>query len=112
MASDRQPVADDEPMTLGDHPALDILNTVSRVDGELVDSLQSDGDVLRWLRWAGWPVDSDLANLPSSSLLQATRTLREAIRTLIEKRKAGKRANLGVLNAFLAEAQRDRKSVV
>ncbi len=30
----------------GDHPALDILNTVARVEGELVDSLRTDREVL------------------------------------------------------------------
>jgi predicted RNA-binding Zn ribbon-like protein len=89
----------------GDHPALDILNTVSRVDGELVDSLQSDGDVSRWLARAGWPIEQKPANVRSSSLLHATRILRETIRSLVERRKAGKRAEVGGLNAFLAEAQ-------
>lgn len=90
---------------LGDHPALDILNTILRVDGELVDSLGSDGDALQWLARAGWPVEDGIASLRSGSLLHATRTLREAIRTLVDKRKTGKRADVGVLNAFLAEAQ-------
>jgi len=31
------------------HPALDFLNTRIRVNGELVDVLQRDEDVLRWL---------------------------------------------------------------
>jgi predicted RNA-binding Zn ribbon-like protein len=90
---------------LSDHPALEILNTVSQVDGKLVDSLESDRDVVRWLVRVGWPLEHDLVNLRPSSLLETTRILRETIRTLIEKRKAGKRINPGVLNKFLAEAR-------
>ena len=90
---------------LGDHPALDILNTVGRVEGELVDSLQTDRDVLQWLTRAGWPVENGLAPLGKPSLLENARALRETIRTLIEKRKAGKRVNPGALNVFLAEAR-------
>jgi predicted RNA-binding Zn ribbon-like protein len=105
MADQVQPFAQNEPMMLGDHPALDILNTVARVDAELVDSLQSDRDVLRWLARAGWPVENDLAHRRSSSLLETARSLRATIRTLIEKRKAGKRTDPGALNAFLAEAR-------
>jgi len=105
MSKATQPVAHNEAIMLGDHPALDILNTVSRVDGELVDSLQSDRDVVLWLSRAGWPLENELANLRSSALLHAARTLREEIRTLVERRKAGKRIDVGALNAFLAEAR-------
>ena len=105
MAKPIQPVVQDGVILLGDHPALDLLNTVSRVEGELVDSLQSDRDVLLWLKRAGWPLEGDLVNLRSSALLHAMRTLREEIRTLVEKRKAGKRLDVGALNAFLAESR-------
>lgn len=80
-------VAHDEPMMVGDHPALEILNTAARVDGELVDSLQSDRDVLLWLSRVGWPAESDLAHLRADALLKSARALRATIRVLIEKRK-------------------------
>jgi predicted RNA-binding Zn ribbon-like protein len=105
MSKTTDSIASNEATTLADHPALDILNTVSRIDGELVDSLQSDRDVLGWLARAGWPVENNLTNLRSSLLLQSTRTLREAIRTAVEKRKAEKMADATVLNAFLAKAE-------
>jgi predicted RNA-binding Zn ribbon-like protein len=105
MASHPQPVANDEPLLLGDHPALDLLNTVAQVDGKLVDSLHSDSDVLQWLARAGWPVEHEIASTRSASLLQTTRMLREAIRTLVQKRKAGKRPDVTVLNEFLAESR-------
>jgi predicted RNA-binding Zn ribbon-like protein len=92
-------------LMVGDHPALDILNTVSRVNGELVDSLQSDGDVLRWFARAGWPMEEELASLRPLSLLRTARTLREAIRGAVERRKAGKRADVEGINAFLSEAR-------
>jgi predicted RNA-binding Zn ribbon-like protein len=105
MAKPMLSVVHDTASMLGDHPALDLLNTVSRVDGALVDSLQSDGNVLQWLARAGWPMEEKPATLRPSSLLHAARTLREMIRILVEKRKAGKRIDPGALNAFLAEAR-------
>jgi predicted RNA-binding Zn ribbon-like protein len=75
-----------------------------RVDGELVDFLRTDQDVLRWLERAG----SSAANIREypapPSLVDAARTLREDIRSLVEKRNAGRRGDPSVLNAFLAQA--------
>ena len=88
-------VAHDEP----------ILNTVARVDGELVDSLPSDRDVLLWLSRVGWPAENDLAHLRADALLKSARALRATIRVLIEKRKAGKRSDPRALNVFLAHAR-------
>ena len=92
------------PSFLGDHPALDFLNTLARIDGELVDSLQSDADVLQWLAEAGWPAEGYL-NLRPSTLLEAARHLRESVRVLVEKHKAGKRALPAILNSFLADSR-------
>lgn len=105
MSGPEQHLPIHELMLVADHPALDILNTVPRIDGALVDFLQSDQDVLRWLDHAGWPVEAGLAKLRPGSLLQAARTLRETIRALIAKRKAGKKVDPADLNAFLAEAR-------
>ena len=90
---------------LADHPVLDLLNTVPRIDGELVDSLQSNTDALAWLERAGWPLQQTPAGSRSPALLQSIRNLREVIRTLIEKRKAGKPIDATPLNAFLAKSQ-------
>jgi predicted RNA-binding Zn ribbon-like protein len=98
-------VAHDEPMMVGDHPALEILNTAARVDGELVDSLPSDRDVLLWLSRVGWPAENDLAHFRADALLKSARALRATIRVLIEKRKAGKRSDPRALNVFLAHAR-------
>jgi predicted RNA-binding Zn ribbon-like protein len=105
MPNQIQPAAPEQNPLLSGHPALDLLNTVSSIEGRLVDSLQTDGDVLQWLARVGWPVEADLAPLKPSTLLHTARTLRKAIRTLVEDRKAGKRADVADFNAFLAESQ-------
>jgi predicted RNA-binding Zn ribbon-like protein len=45
------------------------------------------------------------SKLPPQALLKASRTLREVVRTLVEKRKAGARADTKAFNAWLAEAR-------
>jgi predicted RNA-binding Zn ribbon-like protein len=91
--------------TLGEHPALNLLNTVTRKDGKLVDSLKNGNDVLRWLDCAGWPLTQGSRPSIPPGMLKAAHRLREEVRTLIEKRKAGKRVNFENLNAFLASAE-------
>jgi predicted RNA-binding Zn ribbon-like protein len=103
MTNQEKPNAVNGFMMVADHPALDFLNTVARIDGALVDFLQSDQDVLRWLKDAGWRVDADLTK--PRSLLQAARALREIIRSLVERRTSGKRVDPAELNAFLSEAR-------
>jgi len=91
---------------LAGHPALDFLNTRMRVDGELVDFLQRDEDVLQWLKQAGFPAAARIRpDTAPISLVDAARTLRESIRSLVEKRRAGRRGDPSVLNRFLAQAQ-------
>jgi predicted RNA-binding Zn ribbon-like protein len=90
---------------LAGHPALDFLNTRMRVNHQLVDVLERDDDVLQWLAEAGFPIPTLRPELPPMSLVDAARTLRESIRSLIEKRKTGQRGDPSVLNSFLAQAQ-------
>jgi predicted RNA-binding Zn ribbon-like protein len=98
------PDAATAPLFLADHPALDFLNTVAVVDGEPVDFLQSDEDVLRWLQQAGL-IEEDVPRFAGSSLLYSARTLRELIRNLIVKRKAGARADIAAFNMFLMKSR-------
>ena len=105
MTTTSLPVPPPTPPRVADHLALELLNTVFVLNGELVDSLQSDSDILRWLADTGWPVKGNLANPKPDNLLHSARTLREAIRKLVETRKAGKRADVAHFNAFLAESQ-------
>jgi predicted RNA-binding Zn ribbon-like protein len=86
---------------LAGHPALDLLNTLPRVNDRLVDRLQTDEDVLLWLEQAGIP--SSTTNKPEPlELLHAARALRDGIRSLVRKRKKGKRGDPSILNRFLA----------
>jgi predicted RNA-binding Zn ribbon-like protein len=92
------------PFFLADHPALDFLNTVAIVDGKPVDFLQSDEDVLHWLQRTGFADEGRLPRFPASTLLYSARTLRELIRNLVVKRKAGGRADTSAFNSFLMKA--------
>ena len=99
------PPAESRFLFLAGHPALDFLNTRMPVNREVVDFLQSDEDVLRWLKQAGLSVAKSRPHTAPISLADAARTLRENIRSLVEKRKTGQRGDPSVLNGFLAEAQ-------
>lgn len=86
----------------GDHPALDLMNTVMQINGGPVDSWQSDADVMKWLAEAGFPAG---ASAPAG-LLAVARSLRETVRSLIQARKAGQKLDVAPLNALLAHAHR------
>ena len=92
-------------MFLAGHLALDFLNTRMRVNGEVVDFLQRDEDVLHWLKEAELPVSETEQDAARLSLLHSARILRENIRLLVEKRKAGQRGDPSVLNRFLSGAE-------
>lgn len=92
------------PVFLAGHLGLDFLNTRMRVNGEVVDVLQRDDDVLHWLKQAGVSVPKVAPPSARMSLLKSARTLREHIRSLVEKHKAGKRGDPSVLNRFLSHA--------
>lgn len=87
---------------LAGHAALDFLNTRMMVGQDLVDVLESGEDVLTWLRQSGLPVPAGHAETTPSLLLRSARKLRESMRSLVEKRKAGQRGDPSVLNHFLA----------
>jgi predicted RNA-binding Zn ribbon-like protein len=87
---------------LAGHPALDFLNTRMREDEDIVDVFESDGDVLVWLKQAGFPAPAIKDKLEPLDLLGAARMLRESIRSLVERRKQKKRGDPSVLNRFLA----------
>jgi predicted RNA-binding Zn ribbon-like protein len=93
------------PVFLAGHLGLDFLNTRMRVNGKVVDVLQRDEDVLRWLKQAGVSVPKVGPAAARTSLLNSARTLRENIRSLVEKHKAGQRGDPSVLNRFLSHAR-------
>lgn len=84
---------------------LDFLNTQMKVNAEVVDLLQSDKDVLIWLKQAGFPTPAVSGEAGSIALLRSARRLRESVRSLVEKRKTGKRGDPSILNSFLATAR-------
>jgi predicted RNA-binding Zn ribbon-like protein len=90
---------------LAGHLGLDFRNTRMRVNGKIVDVLQRDEDVLHWLKQAGLAVPKVRPHAARMSLLDSARTLRENIRSLVEKRKAGQRGDPALLNRFLSGAQ-------
>ena len=97
--------ANSRALFLAGHPALDFLNTRMRVNDSLVDFLQSDEDVLAWLKQAGFsPSALDNRKAPSV-LLRSARKLRESIRSLVEKRNAGQRGDPSLLNRYLAASE-------
>ncbi len=90
---------------LAGQPALDFLNTRMRVNEDLVDLLQSDEDVLIWLKQAGFSAPTIDGGTEPLALLSSARRLRESIRSLVEKRKTGRRGDPSILNSFLAASQ-------
>jgi predicted RNA-binding Zn ribbon-like protein len=103
--SQRKRTSQPGPLFLAGHLALDFLNTRMRANGKIVDVLQRDQDVLHWLKQAGLATPTIWPNAARMSLLDSARTLRENIRSLVEKRKAGNRGDPAVLNRFLSAAQ-------
>lgn len=104
-ASGRKRLPAFRPLFLAGHPALDFLNTRMRVNGQLEDFFQRGEDVLRWLGQAGFPTSEIGPATARLSLLDSARRLRENIRSLVEKRKAGQRGDPSFLNGVLVEAQ-------
>jgi predicted RNA-binding Zn ribbon-like protein len=99
-----------DPELVGDHPALDLLNTILRLDGGLVDVWQSDDDVVRWLVRTKLVRTGLLEGKIAppgrrGALLTAARRLREIARVLVTARKANRRLDAGPLNDFLARAE-------
>ena len=91
----------------GDHPALDLINTVVQMDGQAVDIWQRDEDVMQWLGEAGFAKG---ASAPAG-LLAAARSLRELVRGLIHASKHSHALDLAPLNALLTQAQRHMELV-
>ncbi len=101
MSRTAKTFAPSEPLKIGDHPALDFLNTVVLNHGVLVDRLQTDEDVLHWLGAMGYERPKRIATV-TGSLLKTTCALREEFRYAIETLKAGRRVNWQSLNELFA----------
>lgn len=93
-----------EPLFVGDDVALDFVNTAYGVPSDRHECLQSDQDVLAWLKRVGL-LEAPEAWLPAAkrgALLGAALNLRSAAIHLIERRKAGGSADPSALNGVLA----------
>ena len=85
---------------VGDHLALDLLNTEARSQGQVVDHWTTDEDVRQWLLRQG-VAQGPASQATPSGLLARGRELRAAVREAISARKAGDSVNIDGLNAYL-----------
>jgi predicted RNA-binding Zn ribbon-like protein len=90
--------ADEMPM-LGDHLAMDLLNTEARQAGSTIDYWDTPEDVVRWLRLHGIAAASEVGD--DNSLLEKAISLRALARLLIEQRKSGRHGDISGLNIYL-----------
>lgn len=87
--------------TVGDHLAMDLLNTEGRTQGRVVDYWSTDKDVLQWLARHGVAHVSKGKAVAPEGLLEQARALRAQARELIAKRKEGKAGDIRGLNQYL-----------
>lgn len=91
----------EEAPIVGDHLAMDLLNTEARDNGAAVDYWNSGDDVLRWLARCGVvPPSSGKAVDPAELLAHGT-ALRRLARALIIQRKQGAIGEISALNRYL-----------
>jgi predicted RNA-binding Zn ribbon-like protein len=86
---------------IADDLALDFVNSAYGVGDAHRECLDSDAQVLDWLRRAGLPAEAGSRG-PRGALLMAALALRETARGLLEKRKAGASGDPTALNRVLA----------
>ena len=95
----------DDLALVGDNDALNMINTVVKIDGNLIDRWSSTEQLIYWLnKVAGILVPDDLHS--SSALLEKAKELREITRVLIQQKKEGHSLDIEPLNAFLHKASR------
>jgi predicted RNA-binding Zn ribbon-like protein len=92
-------------MVVGDHVALDFLNTVLIDSGKLHDLLESDEDVQAWL--ATFDMETDLAGALArgrpGELLNEAKRLRDCARKMVLMQQSGACGSTRVLNSFLRQ---------
>lgn len=91
----------DEIPMVGDHLALDLLNTEMRVGNEAVDLWRSGKDVHAWLDRYDLAAGASIAAAEEKTLLRQARELRALARHLIEQWKDGQLGDVQPLNKFL-----------
>ncbi len=86
---------------LGDHLAMDLLNTEARDDGKAVEFWNSDAEVLHWLARYGIAPATQSKTFASGELLTQAKALRALARQLITGFKDGKTPEISELNQYL-----------
>lgn len=86
---------------LGDHLAMDLLNTEARDDGKAIEFWNSDDDVLQWLARYGIAPASENSSFAPAELLTQAKALRTLARKLIAEFKEGKLPDISELNQYL-----------
>jgi predicted RNA-binding Zn ribbon-like protein len=86
---------------IGDHLAINFINTLRTPRGEPFEVLKTDEDVRDWLLRAGVSSPSKSIGWAPGSLTRKARQLREIALKAVQAKKAGKRPSLDALNAFL-----------
>ena len=92
------------PLFIGDHPVLNMLNTVSMSESGVIDFWRSDQELLNWLMQVGVLLPNFKKTTSDGTLVAAARYLREIVRTLVQQRKNGLQGKPTALNAFMAKA--------
>lgn len=100
---------------LGDHLAMDLINTQARSHGQLHDFWMTGDDVLQWLARCGITPAPDAGQVDLAALLAQARALRALAQQLIMRRKDGKDGKEGdidglnrYLQAYLSAPQLER----
>jgi predicted RNA-binding Zn ribbon-like protein len=86
---------------LGDHLAMDLLNTEARSGDKIVDYWTSDADVLRWLRQNEIYPLTEQSSLAVGELLSQAKDLRALAHQLITTFKQQKTPDISELNIYL-----------
>jgi predicted RNA-binding Zn ribbon-like protein len=89
---------------VGDHPALNFINTLHMVGSELADAWQSDEDVAAWIAREGLRDTLPSTTWRGGTLLRKARNLRQIALKAIEAKKAKNTLPLDELNDFLAHS--------
>jgi predicted RNA-binding Zn ribbon-like protein len=90
---------------IGDHLALDLINTQAMNGALLHDFWRTSGDVVRWFRRVGIECGEANDTDDQPMLLKQARDLRDIAREMVTQRKHGKRGDVTGLNQFLTAMQ-------
>ena len=96
---------------VGDNLAINFINTRRMVDGQLTDTLQSDGDVKAWLKRLQVPIAKGTLPFNDGVLLQKARALREIALSAVRERKSGNKSSFLAIGQVMEAVGRDKKVI-